>query len=170
MPVTPETLTRHELNGLRVEVVDAPNPDLVGISGRVVSETMRTLVVESSAGDATVDGTEARARRVPKRDTTFQFALSDAPAARPAGAGEKARPGTAADPHRADRAAATHTDEAAGGREAPGTASEPVSTPGNPERARVEAGYGTAYVTVDGARLLSRPALRTENAGDTRWR
>ncbi|MFT4891484.1 MAG: ribonuclease P protein subunit POP4, partial [Halobacteriales archaeon] len=45
MPLTPETLPRHELVGLPVRVADAPNPDLVGIEGRVVRETMRTLVV-----------------------------------------------------------------------------------------------------------------------------
>jgi len=67
MPVTPETLTRHELCGLDIEVVEAANPDLVGIEGRVVEETENTLVVES--GD--------RARTVPKRGATFEFALPD---------------------------------------------------------------------------------------------
>ena len=129
MPLTPETLTRHELNGLRVAVVAAPNPDLVGIAGRVVSETTNTLVVRTDSGD----------KRVPKAASTLEFEIP-------------------------------RTDEAAAAAKAVGTASKL-----RPETADDEIGQsgrceGTAYVTVDGARLLSRPALRTEDAGDTIWR
>ncbi|MFB6155629.1 MAG: ribonuclease P protein component 1 [Haloferacaceae archaeon] len=131
MPLTPETLTRHELNGLPVAVVEATNPDAVGIAGRVVVETMKTLHV-----DCGVDDGESRVRQVPKRGATFEFAIP-AP----------------------DDGANARTDEAAGGRKAPGSASEPAV-----------AGEDAVYVTVDGARLLSRPALRTENAGETTWR
>jgi ribonuclease P protein subunit POP4 len=63
---TPETLSRHELNGLRVRVVDGSNSDAIGISGRVVRETERTLVIEGSVG---------RERQVPKGSATFEFAL-----------------------------------------------------------------------------------------------
>ncbi|WP_135828256.1 ribonuclease P protein component 1 [Halorussus halobius] len=126
MPLTPETLTRHELNGLPVRVVDAANPALVGIEGRVVAETRGTLSVASAD----------RVRQVQKQGSTFEFALTDEPA------------------DRANRS---------------GTASERGS-----ETAGVRAGQsgpcdGVAYVTVDGARLLSRPALRTEKAGDSTW-
>ncbi|WP_276279469.1 ribonuclease P protein component 1 [Halorussus caseinilyticus] len=126
MPLTPETLTRHELNGLPVRVVDAPNPDLVGIEGRVVAETQGTLSVASAD----------RVRQVPKQGSTFEFAL---------------------------------TDESAGVEKAPGTAFKRGS-----ETAGVRSGQSgpcesVAYVTVDGARLLSRPALRTEKAGDSKW-
>ncbi|PSP75924.1 ribonuclease P [Halobacteriales archaeon QS_3_64_16] len=63
---TPETLSRHELNGLSVRVAEAANPDAVGIAGRVVGETQNTLVIEET------DGTE---QRVPKGSATFEFAL-----------------------------------------------------------------------------------------------
>ena len=119
MPLTPETLTRHELAGLPVRVVAADNPDLVGIEGRVVGETMRTLRIATGT---------SRVKVVPKGGTTFEFAL---------------------------------TDETAGRREAPGSTSKPS------ER---EGGQDVVYVTVDGATLLSRPALRTEQAGDSKWR
>ena len=143
MALTPETLTRHELAGLRVAVVDAPNPDLVGIEGRVVRETMRTLCV---AGDdapgngpsSSADG--SRVRQVPKRGSTFEFELP-------------------------------RTDEAAGVAKAPGTASELRSeTAGGFEAGQSGRCQGAAYVTVDGTRLLSRPALRTEKRGDSLWR
>ena len=69
---TPATLSRHELNGLDVRVAHASNPDAIGISGRVVSETERTLVIE---------GDDGRERQVPKKGATFEFVL-------PAGDGE----------------------------------------------------------------------------------
>ena len=142
MPLTPETLTRHELNGLRAEVVDASNPDLVGVAGRVVVETMRTLHLD--------DGT--RVRQVPKEGATFEFALP-------------------ADGDARESGDSTCTDEAAGVRKAPGTASERGSdTAGGDAPGQSGPCEGAAYVTVDGATLLSRPALRTENAGDSLWR
>ena len=54
-------------------------------------------------------------------------------------------------------------DEAAGRRKAPGSESELASRGG-------EASEDAGYVTVDGATLLSRPALRTEQPGDSKWR
>ncbi|MDS0294358.1 ribonuclease P protein component 1 [Halogeometricum luteum] len=155
MALTPETLTRHELNGLRVEVVDAANPDLVGIAGRVVVETMQTLHVDVDAsGEASdSDDGETRVLQVPKQGATLQFEIpsrDDAPA--PTSARER-------------------TDEAADAEKASGTASKLRSeTAGRFEAGQSGRCQGVAYVTVDGARLLSRPALRTEKAGDTTWR
>ncbi|NHN59773.1 MULTISPECIES: ribonuclease P protein component 1 [Halorussus] len=141
MPLTPETLTRHELNGLHVRVVDAANPDLVGIEGRVVAETRGTLSVASAD----------RVRQVPKQGSTFEFALTDEPAE-----GSESH----SEPRRASRDDVEKTS---------GTASKRGS-----ETAGVRSGQsgpreGVAYVTVDGARLLSRPELRTEKAGDSQW-
>ena len=145
MALTPETLTRHELNGLRVEVVDAANPDLVGIAGRVVVETMQTLHVDVS--EASDEGT--RVLQVPKRGATLQFEI----------------------PSRDESPDHTRTDEAADADKASGTASKLRSeTAGEFEAGQSGRCQGVAYVTVDGARLLSRPALRTEKAGDTIWR
>ena len=131
MALTPETLPRHELNGLRVEVVDASNPDLVGIAGRIVVETMQTFHIESR-----VDG-ESRVRQVPKQGSTFEFVI---------------------------------TDEAAASARTAGTASEPEGASGHPNSVNGHSGNDVAHVTVDGARLLSRPALRTEHTGDSIWR
>jgi ribonuclease P protein subunit POP4 len=142
MALTPETLTRHELNGLRVAVADAPNPDLVGIAGRIVGETMRTLRVAVGGS-----GSQSRVKQVPKRGSTFEFELpseGDAPEC---------------------------TDEAAGAGKASGTASKLRSeTAGRFEAGQSGRCQGAAYVTVDGTRLLSRPALRTEKTGDSLWR
>jgi ribonuclease P protein subunit POP4 len=125
--LTPETLPQHELVGLYVRVVAAADPTLVGIEGRVVGETMRTLTVESAS----------RVRQVQKRGTTFEFAL---------------------------------TDEPAGSTKGPGTASELASETAGVRSGQSGACEGVAYVTVDGATLLSRPALRTETGGNSKWR
>lgn len=147
--ITPETLVRHELNGLPARVADAASPDTVGIDGRVISETMRTLVLEGASGE----------RVVPKRGTTFEFALPADPTDQP-------------------------TNEAAGRRKAPGSTSErgPDTAGVFPRQSRPSGSTtGSAsstlnecedvvYVTVDGERLLSRPAQRTENTGVSTWR
>jgi len=95
MPLTPETLTRHELVGLDVEVVAASNPDAIGISGEVVMETTQLLTIER----------DVRVWHVPKDSATFAFVL-------PSG----------------------------------------------------------QTVSVEGERLVARPARRTANAGDSKWR
>ncbi|PSQ07062.1 ribonuclease P [Halobacteriales archaeon QS_6_71_20] len=165
MALTPETLTRHELRGLPVRVVAAASDAHVGLAGVVVSESMRTLVVCTPRGD----------KRVPKEGTTFRFVLS----ARGSGDGagrRRTEPGAGA-PRSGE--ASPVTDEAAGDRETPGSAFElPSSEPhalaagyGQYETAGVTPGQSggcedAVSVTVDGARLLSRPAFRTERAGD----
>ena len=67
--MTPESLVRHELAGLDVEVAESPNPDLVGVAGRVVDETTNTLLVAT--------GEEEGVKRVPKAAATFRFRLDD---------------------------------------------------------------------------------------------
>jgi len=65
MPLTPETLPRHELAGLEVEVVAASNPDVIGLAGTVVTETTKTLGIEGAD----------RVWHVPKDTATFRFEL-----------------------------------------------------------------------------------------------
>ncbi|WP_340101260.1 ribonuclease P protein component 1 [Salinibaculum salinum] len=98
MPLTPESLPRHELVGLDAEIVSADNEDLVGIAGEVVTETTKTLGIQR----------DDRVSHVPKAGTTFEFAI-------PSGGGHQ-------------------------------------------------------VVTVDGDRLVARPARRTEQTGDSKWR
>lgn len=94
MPLTPETLPRHELAGLHVRIVESTDPTKVGIEGTVVEETMRTLLV------ATDDGV----KRVPKGGTTFEFLLTDETAALRKEAGTTSE--------RADSAGSTREDMA----------------------------------------------------------
>lgn len=71
----PETLVRHELNGLSVSVEDADNSDLIDIDGWVVRETTNTLVIRGGTGP--IGDLERRCRQVPKTGTTFVFTLED---------------------------------------------------------------------------------------------
>lgn len=122
MALTPETIARHELNGLCVRVVAASSPDFVGISGRVVSESEKTLSIR--------DTCDTRVRQVPKSGTTFEFELP--------------------------------TDEAATARKGVGITEKPCG--------KSHDGDSVTHVTVDGDRLLSRPARRTETTGESVWR
>lgn len=140
MHLTPETLPTHELNGLPVRVVESTNPDLVGIGGRVVTETTNTLHV--------ADDSDGRVRQVPKRGTTFEFEL-------------------VADASDVDR-----------GRESTpiernSTSTEHDSTPIERESRDTtnadDRHEGSIFVTVDGERLRSRPARRTETTGESPW-
>ncbi|MFC3477142.1 ribonuclease P protein component 1 [Halobacterium litoreum] len=70
MTLTPETLPRHELVGLHVRVVESTDQSRVGIEGRVVDETMQTLLVESHSTDSGVT-------QIPKRGARFEFELTD---------------------------------------------------------------------------------------------
>ena len=45
-----EYLIAHELIGLECEVVSSPNKDEVGIKGKIVDETMKTLLIETPKG------------------------------------------------------------------------------------------------------------------------
>ncbi|WP_231185229.1 ribonuclease P protein component 1 [Haladaptatus sp. DYF46] len=142
MPLTPETLTKHELVGLYVRVVSAANPSLEAIEGRVVAETMRTLTVESAS----------RSWQVPKQGTTFEFELTNEAAVSCEGTGTPSKRGS----------------ETAGGNSGQsGSAAERRSVNSGEQPRNCEGG---AYVTVDGTNLLSRPALRTETGGNSKWR
>ncbi|MEE8402121.1 MAG: ribonuclease P protein component 1 [Candidatus Hydrothermarchaeaceae archaeon] len=64
--ITPKTITRHELIGLKCVVVRASNPEIVGTKGTVVDETKNMIVIENS-----------ERRMVPKKDAIFQFELEE---------------------------------------------------------------------------------------------
>jgi ribonuclease P protein subunit POP4 len=63
--ITPESILRHELNGLRVEIVASSNPDLVGIAGVVVGETTQTVRLDTDDG----------IKQCPKDAVTLEFEL-----------------------------------------------------------------------------------------------
>ncbi len=147
--LTPETLTRHELVGLPVRVVDADSDAHVGIAGRVLDETFGTLVVRTGSGD----------KRVPKSGATFEFGVVETPTARTdEAAGDGASPGSASQ----------LGSDTTGVRP---RQSGPSATGGLTADAASRRGEckDVVYVTVDGTQLRDRPAERTER-GVTQWR
>ena len=67
MPIGPKNIIIHELIGLEAIVVNHSDPTLIGLRGRVVDETMKTLVLETEQGE----------KVVPKEYGVFCFKLPD---------------------------------------------------------------------------------------------
>ncbi|AAG19944.1 MULTISPECIES: ribonuclease P protein component 1 [Halobacterium] len=80
--ITPESLPRHELLGLHARVAADTDQSRVGIAGRVVDETMQTVVLRTASGVA----------QVPKKGATFEFRLTDEAAAPDNGVGTAFKP------------------------------------------------------------------------------
>ena len=78
MAITPSNLIRHELIGLKARVVESTNPDNLGIEGKVVDETYKTLVIGK--------------KRVFKAQTTLEFTLPSGRKVRVKGSLLEARP------------------------------------------------------------------------------
>jgi ribonuclease P protein subunit POP4 len=64
--ITPKTLVRHELIGLKCRVVRASNPEIIGVEGTVADESKNMLVIESD-----------KRRKIPKKDVIFRFELEE---------------------------------------------------------------------------------------------
>lgn len=67
MPITPQNLVRHELIGLKVRIKQSKNKSQVGLRGKVVDETFKTLRLETSKGE----------KNIPKDIAIFIFTLSN---------------------------------------------------------------------------------------------
>jgi ribonuclease P protein subunit POP4 len=65
MPITPYNLVRHELIGLKAEIKDSTNKNQMGLKGRVIDETFKTLKIETDKGE----------KVIPKDITIFIFTL-----------------------------------------------------------------------------------------------
>jgi ribonuclease P protein subunit POP4 len=81
--ITPENIVRHELMGLQAMVRVASNPQLVGITGKVIDESRNTLILETSEG---------REVTIVKDQCTLSFRLPDGQSVRVDGKLLVARP------------------------------------------------------------------------------
>ncbi|RLE60493.1 MAG: ribonuclease P protein subunit [Thermoprotei archaeon] len=50
MKITPRNILRHELIGLKAEIIDAKNKCLVGISGLILDETRNMILIGEPGG------------------------------------------------------------------------------------------------------------------------
>lgn len=62
----PKNILRHELIGLECEVVDSKNKSNVGIKGKIIDETMKTVVIRGEVDKV-----------VQKKDTVFRVILDE---------------------------------------------------------------------------------------------
>ncbi|RLI22806.1 ribonuclease P protein subunit [Candidatus Bathyarchaeota archaeon] len=67
MKVTPSFL-RHEFIGLEAKIVKSSHPGYVGLTGKIIDETKKTLVLL---------GKDGKKRIVPKENNIFHFKLND---------------------------------------------------------------------------------------------
>lgn len=44
-------ITRHELIGLNIEIVEAKNKALIGLKGKVIDETKNLLIIQTKKGE-----------------------------------------------------------------------------------------------------------------------
>ena len=65
MSITPQNLVRHELIGLKVKIKQSTNKSQIGLRGRVVDETYKTLKIETRKGE----------KAIPKDIAVFIFVL-----------------------------------------------------------------------------------------------
>lgn len=62
----PGNILKHELIGLKCEVIKALNKYLVGMKGKIVDEALQTIVLE----------TKGKHKIIPKKGTVFQVLLN----------------------------------------------------------------------------------------------
>ena len=67
-PITPENIHRHELIGLKIEIIQSTDKQMIGMNGLVVDETKNLLTIDSSKNDS-------NRVRIPKKDCIFRFSL-----------------------------------------------------------------------------------------------
>ena len=63
---TPKNILRHEFIGLECRVVGSDNKDHIGLKGRIVNETMKTIVIK-----------DKEKKVIPKKGTLFRVQLKD---------------------------------------------------------------------------------------------
>jgi len=67
MSITPENLVRHELIDLEVEVKKSTNPSQIGLKGKLIDESFKTLKIETKKGEKIIQ----------KENTVFVFTIPD---------------------------------------------------------------------------------------------
>ena len=58
----PDNILKHELIGLFCEIIHANNKSQIGLKGKIIDETMKTILIDSG-------------KRIPKQNTIFRIML-----------------------------------------------------------------------------------------------
>jgi ribonuclease P protein subunit POP4 len=65
--ITAENITSHELIGLRTEIVESSNPQIIGLNGTIIDETKSMITIN------TVNGT----KMISKSNNSWKFLIDD---------------------------------------------------------------------------------------------
>ena len=63
--ITAENITSHELIGLRTEIVESSNPQIIGLNGTIIDETKSMITIN------TVNGT----KMIAKSNNSWKFSI-----------------------------------------------------------------------------------------------
>lgn len=64
--ITSENITSHELIGLKTEVVESTNPQILGLNGVVIDETKHMFVIQTKNGK----------KMLPKKENKLNFSFN----------------------------------------------------------------------------------------------
>ena len=65
--ITAENIMSHELIGLRTEIVESSNPQIIGLNGTIIDETKSTITID------TINGT----KMIAKSNNSWKFLLDN---------------------------------------------------------------------------------------------
>ena len=65
--ITVDNITSHELIGLRTEIVESSNPQIIGLNGTIIDETKSMITI------STVNGT----KMISKSNNSWKFLIDD---------------------------------------------------------------------------------------------
>jgi ribonuclease P protein subunit POP4 len=65
--ITTENITSHELIGLRTEIVESSNPQIIGLNGTIIDETKSMIIIN------TVKGT----KMIAKSNNSWKFSVDN---------------------------------------------------------------------------------------------
>ena len=65
--ITAENIALHELIGLRAEIVESSNPQIIGLNGTIIDETKSMITIK------TVNGT----KMISKSNNSWKFLIDD---------------------------------------------------------------------------------------------
>lgn len=65
--ITKENIISHELIGLKTEIVDSSNKEILGLNGTVVDETKSMFVIDTSQG----------CKKIPKNHNKWKFSIQN---------------------------------------------------------------------------------------------
>lgn len=71
-PITAKNIHRHELIGLKVEIIQSTDEQLIGIKGEIIDETHHTLIINKLASLIELPREK---KSVMKKNCSFRFTL-----------------------------------------------------------------------------------------------